>query len=76
MCQEAMLKTVPGGTCQRKYGSILFPPPQCFYDAQLQIICCYLAVTCKKIAHVPGGHKRFMLTKLGGGGQNRIDPKI
>ena len=32
---------------------------------------------CKKIARAPGGHKRFMLTKLGGGGggggQNRSD---
>ena len=36
---------------------------------------------CKKIKRAPGGHIRFMLTKLGGGGggggggRNRIDPK-
>ena len=29
----------------------------------------------KKIARASGGHKKFMLTKLGGGGGNRIDPK-
>ena len=46
-----------------KRGSILSPslPPSVFYDPQLQIICCY-------IAGATGDHKRFMLTKLGGGG--------
>ena len=32
----------------------------------------YSTLLCKKIARVPAGHKRFMPTKLGGGG--RIDP--
>ena len=35
----------------------------------------YSTLLCKKKARAPGGHKRFMLTKLGGGGggakQNR-----
>ena len=49
-------------------GSILFPPPpSVFYDLQLKIICCYIArFYVKKIARGPGGHKKFMLTKLGG----------
>ena len=34
----------------------------------------YSTLLCKKIARAPGGHKKFMLTKVGG--QNRIDPKI
>ena len=52
-------------------GSILFWPPSVFYDPQLQIICCYIALLCKKIARAPGGHKKFMLTKLWGPKQNR-----
>ena len=28
----------------------------------------YSTFLCKKIANAPGGHKKFMLTKLGGGG--------
>ena len=39
----------------------------------------YSTLLCKKIARAPGGHKRFMLTKLGGGGGGggcRIDPKV
>ena len=36
----------------------------------------YSTLLCEKIARAPGGHKKFMLTKLGGGGgQNRIDPR-
>ena len=34
----------------------------------------YSMLLCKKIARAPWGHKKFKLTKLGGGG-NRIDPK-
>ena len=33
----------------------------------------YSTLLCEKIERAPGGHKKFMLTKLGGGG-NRIDP--
>ena len=35
----------------------------------------YSTLLCKKIAREPGGHKKFMLTKLGGGGggQNRSE---
>ena len=37
----------------------------------------YSTLLCKKIAREPGGHKKFMLTKLGGGGGGgTIDPKI
>ena len=37
----------------------------------------YSTLLCKKLARAPGGHKKFMLTKLGGGGGgDRIDPKI
>ena len=34
----------------------------------------YSILLCKKIARASGSHKKFMLTKLGGGGRNRIDP--
>ena len=34
----------------------------------------YSTLLCKKIAPAPGGHKRFMVTKLGG--RSRIDPYI
>ena len=34
----------------------------------------YSTLLCKKIARAPGGHKKFMLTKLGGGReQNRSE---
>ena len=37
----------------------------------------YSTLPGKKVARAPGGHKKFMLTKLGGGGgQNKIDPNI
>ena len=51
------------------------PPPSVFYDPQLQIICCcYGKLLCKNIARAPWGHKRFMLTTLGGGAkQNRSE---
>ena len=50
----------------------MFRPPVFFYDPQLQILCCYIARSYVKKARAPGGHKRFMLTKLGGGAkQNR-----
>ena len=29
----------------------------------------YSTLLCKKIARAPGGHKKFMLTKLGGGAE-------
>ena len=35
----------------------------------------YSRLLWKKIARAPGGHKRLMLSKRGGGGQIRIDPK-
>ena len=36
----------------------------------------YNTLPCKIIARASGGHKKFMLTKLGGGGGgDRIDPK-
>ena len=34
----------------------------------------FSTLLCKKIARAPGGHKKIMLTKLGG--RNRIDPNI
>ena len=37
----------------------------------------YSTLLRKKIARAPGGLKKFMLSKLGGGGgRNRIDPKL
>ena len=37
----------------------------------------YSTLLCKKIARAPGGHKKFVLTKLGGGGgQNRSQETI
>ena len=33
----------------------------------------YSTLLCKKIARELAGHKKFMLTKLGGGGQNRSE---
>ena len=41
--------------------SVLISPPPCFYDSQLQIMCCYI--------------ERHYVHE-GGGGRNRIDPKI
>ena len=52
----------------------MFRPPVFFYDPQLQILCCYIARYYVKKARAPGGHKRFMLTKLGGG--TEYIPKI
>ena len=45
------------------------PPPPVFLRPQLQIICCYSTLLYKKIARAREGHKKFMLTKLGGGGR-------
>ena len=43
--------------------------PGVFYDPQLQYLFCYIArYYVKEIACAPGGHKKFMLTKRGGGG--------
>ena len=37
----------------------------------------YITLSCKNIAQEIEGHKRFMLTELGGGGcRNRMDPKF
>ena len=33
----------------------------------------YSALLCEKIACAPGGHKIFMLTKLGGGGGAKLN---
>ena len=53
-----------------------FGPPSVFYNPQLEII--YGTLLSKKISRAPGGHKRFILTKLGvgGGGQNRSEVKM
>ena len=53
------------------FGSILFRP-QCFLLPPVTYyMLLYSALLCKKIAHAPGSHKKFMLTKLGGGGQKQ-----
>ena len=52
----------------------LFCPPQCFYDTSYKLYVLYNTLLSKKIARAPGGHKKFMLTKLGG--RNRIDPNF
>ena len=49
--------------------------PQCFLWPPVTIyMLLYSTLLCMKIARAPGGHKKLMLTKLGGGGRNRIDP--
>ena len=58
----------------KKNGSILSPPPsQCFLCPPVSnYMLLYSTLLGTKIARAPGGHKRFMLTKLGGGvKQNR-----
>ena len=58
-----------GGVMQKTKDRIFsVSDPSVFYDPQLQIMLFYSTLLCKKIARVPGGHKRFMLTKRGGGG--------
>ena len=43
--------------------------PQCFLSPPVtNYMLLYSTLLCKKIARAPGGHKKFMLTKLGGGG--------
>ena len=66
---------------QSTLGSILSPPPpppppQCFLWPPVTNYCIllYNTLLCKKIARAPGGHKKFMLTKLVGG--NRLDPNF
>ena len=50
--------------------------PQCFlWPPVRKYLLLYSTLLCKKIARAPGGQKRFILTKLEGGG-NRIDPYI
>ena len=49
--------------------------PVFFMTPSYNLYFLYSTLLCKKIARAPGGHKRFMLTKLGGGGRNRIDPR-
>ena len=62
---------------ERKLGSILFRPPVFLRPPVTNYMLLYRTLLCKKIARASGGHKRFTLTKLGGGGgANRIDPKI
>ena len=47
--------------------------PNVFYEPPItNYMLLYSTLLCKKIARAPGGHKRFVLTKPGGGGkQNR-----
>ena len=58
------------------YGSWTYSvsAPQCFlWPPVTNFILLYSTLLCKKKARAPGGHKKFVLTKLGGGGgeQNR-----
>ena len=46
-------------------------PPSVFMTPSYKFLL-YSTLLCKKIARAPGGHRRFMPTKLGGG--DRIDP--
>ena len=75
---------VMGGGAETEKGSILFRPPVFFMTPVIIYMLLYRTLLSKKIARAPGGHKRFMLTKLGGGGiysktvggdlfKNRID---
>ena len=45
-----------------------FGPPVFFMPPVTNYMLLYSTLLCKKIARTPGGHKRFMLTKLRGGG--------
>ena len=52
----------------------LFCFAQCFLWPPVTIyMLLYSTLLCKKIARAPGGHKRFMVTKLGG---DRLDPNM
>ena len=47
----------------------IYTAPQCFFitsSYKFKMVI-YSTLLCKKIARAPEGHKRFMLTKLGGG---------
>ena len=48
------------------------PPPVFFMTPVTNYMLLYSTLLCKKITRAPGGHKKFMLTKLGG--RNKIDP--
>ena len=50
-----------------------FGPPVFFMTSITNYMLLYSTLLGKRIARAPGGHKNFVLTKLGG--QNRIDPK-
>ena len=54
------------------------PPPSVFCRPPVtNYMLLYSTLLCKKIGRAPEGHKRFMLTKLGGGGGgDRIDAII
>ena len=54
-------------------GSILFPPSVFCDPPVTNYMLLYSTLVCKKIARAPVGHKKNMLTKLGGGGANGID---
>ena len=50
--------------------SVSPPPPVFFMTPSYKLyVVIYSTLLCKKIARAPGGHKRFMLTKRGGGGE-------
>ena len=50
------------------------PPPSVFMTPSTNYMLLYSTLLCKKITRAPGGHKKCMLTKLGGGAkQNRSD---
>ena len=62
---------------QEKFRIHSVSAPSVFYDPPVtHYMLLYSTLLCKKIARAPGGHKRFTLTKLGGGGGGRIDPKL
>ena len=56
-----------------KKGIYSVSAPSVFMTPVTNYMLLYSTLLCKKIARPPGGHKKFMLTKLGG--RNRIDPK-
>ena len=57
----------------RKTDLFRFGPQVFLWPPVTNYMLLYSTLLCKKIACAPGGHKKFMLTKLGG--RNRIDPK-
>ena len=56
-----------------KNGYILSPPPVFLWPPVTIYMLLHSTLLCKKIARAPGGYKKFLLTKLGGGGGGQTE---